>query len=112
MKFIQSLVIFSIMLIFLITPVKQLKASDNMGANFFFDEVLRSYNNGNVRDAIHEWSKVLMIDPNHKEAKKHLRKLGVEKGLYTGNETQETRIADLERKIEYYKNQVAQLQNQ
>lgn len=72
----------------------------------FLVEIGRKYlEAGKVNDAIHEFKKALLVNPNYEEAKEELRKLGVPEERYQGAKPSSERIRE-------YQHQVAQLENE
>lgn len=60
---------------------------------------------GKVNEAIHEFKKALLVDPNYEEAKEELRKLGITDERYQGAKSSSERIRE-------YQNLVTQLENE
>jgi tetratricopeptide (TPR) repeat protein len=52
------------------------------GADFLVKIGVEYQKSGNAEDAIHEYSKALLIDPNNQGARKHLAEYGLKDGLY------------------------------
>ncbi len=51
-------------------------------ADFLNDKGREAYTKGDTATAIHEFSKVLLVDPNNAMAKEYLEKLGLRRGVY------------------------------
>lgn len=71
---------------------------DNTVASSLVDLGKSFYQEGNRKEAIHEFSKALLVDPYNKEAKEYLKKLGLKSGLYQGVKTE---ITDLVGKLDH-----------
>jgi len=82
---------------------------DGMGADYLVETGEIQLEHGNIQDAIHEFSKALMINPTHKKAKQHLQEYGLDKGLYEGIKTSTKTIADMATNVKEYKQQVKAL---
>lgn len=54
----------------------------NTGAEFLVETAERFYHQGRMEDAIHEFSKALMLEPDNKKALKYLKDLHIDGGLY------------------------------
>ena len=74
-------------------------------SSFLVEIGRRNLETGRVNDAIHEFKKALLVDPNYEEAKEELRKLGVPEERYQGAKPSSERIRE-------YQHQVAQLENE
>lgn len=91
--------------IFILTAVLLLIAaptqaqSGNTGANFLVEIGERELENGNIEAALHEFSKALMLDPNHPQALEYVRRHGLDRGLYGGIRTNQTDIVDMAGKV-------------
>lgn len=99
-------------LIVTVAALGTVQASENTGSDFLIEIGNNEKANGNLKGAIHEWSKALMLDPTNEEAKRNLREAGLEEGLYSGAETHHSRIADMSKKLDEYKYKVAKLEKQ
>ncbi len=82
------------------------------GADFLVDVGQNAYEAGNIPDAVHEWSKALILDPDHAKAKAFLKSVGVKQGLYQGTQTKSSHIIKLSRHIKEYEEKVANLEQQ
>ncbi len=81
-------------------------------ADFLASVAVEEYEQGKREDAIHEFSKVLMIDPHNEKARDYLKRMGLLEGLYQGTKTSETKISELGENVVKYQNQVAELEGQ
>jgi len=88
-------------------------ASKNVGAQFLMKVGYSFYEQGRLDEAIHEYSKALMLEPRNQEAKAFLGQFGLEKGLYaTGTRTSRDKIVKLGEDIKGYKDKVSVLSGQ
>ena len=61
----------------------EIRAQDrNMVAEFLCERAQGYYTKGEKQEALHEFSKVLLVDPGNPTAQEYLQKLGVPQGLY------------------------------
>jgi chromosome segregation ATPase len=74
-------------------------AGENAGADFLVELGERDLKKGNVKQAIHEFSKALMLDPGHEKALAYMREYGFEEGLYSGTVNRLSEAGDFARKI-------------
>jgi chromosome segregation ATPase len=51
-------------------------------AAYLLDYAKKLYEQGDFENAKHEFSKLLVIDPDNKEAREYLKKMGLDRGLY------------------------------
>jgi len=70
------------------------------------------YEAGRYEDAIHELSKVLLLEPRNETALAYLRKMGIEGGVYGYNATPVNRVAELGEEILGYQQQLEELEQQ
>jgi len=86
------------------TIVSSAEARRQNEAAAFLIKVGRSfYERGRVEEAMKEFSKALILDPDNKQAKNYLRKMGLSDGMYTSPKTYSSQIADLSRHVTNYK---------
>ncbi|MBF0386029.1 MAG: hypothetical protein HQL27_09200 [Candidatus Omnitrophica bacterium] len=67
-------------------------AERNYPAQFLVEIGKSELKKGKLNDAVHEFSKALMVDPENKEAKKQLEKLGFKEGLYSPSVTTASKL--------------------
>lgn len=73
-------------------------------------EIGESYQRkGQIDEAVHEYSKALIIEPNNQQAKEHLKALGFDRGLYKPQETNLTRAVYGNQQVDLYQEKVDQL---
>lgn len=72
---------------------QRLWASENGGANFLVEVGERDLRRGNVQQALHEFSKALMLDPAHARALHYMKEYGFADGLYSGSSTRVSEAA-------------------
>ena len=89
-----------------------LAKSQHEGANLLVQVGVEHYEKGELDQAIHEFSKALMLDPNHSVAKEYLAEFGMEEGLYPGMTTKLTRVADMATQIAEYKKKLVQMEQE
>ncbi|MCA9399725.1 MAG: hypothetical protein KC618_08245, partial [Candidatus Omnitrophica bacterium] len=82
------------------------------GADFLVEVGIDHYNKGEVEQAIHEFSKALMLNPDHPVALEYLDRFGIRGGIYHGSATQNSQMADLARYVQKYRNQLDYLEYQ
>lgn len=87
-------------------------SGEGMVSDYLIKRGKRYYTQRNRAKAIHELSKVLIINPNEKEAAYYLNKLGVHGGVYGRPQTTATRIARLSGEIHEYKKNIAVLEKE
>ena len=87
-------------------------ASENAAADFLVKLGDEFYRQGNTDDAVHEYSKALLLDPSHEKAKEHLKKLGFSEGLYGRSRTYQSEFIDLTQHLNEYKQKTEQLEKQ
>ena len=66
----------------------------------------RLYKQGDLENAIHEFSKALIVDPENETAKSYLRKMGLAEGLYSGEKTDRSRVVQLVRDLRQLKQDI------
>ena len=89
--------------------------SNSAGADYLVKIGERELQQGRAADAVHEFSKALMLDPNHQRAKAYLSQYGIEEGLYSTNQTVTSRLVQDSQALAYYKemaNLIAQERDQ
>ena len=84
-------------------------AGSASSADFLVELGRKAYEKGHPQDAIHEWSKALIIAPDHIEARALLDEFGLKEGLYEGIKTQTDHIAELAIHIRDYEEKTAML---
>jgi chromosome segregation ATPase len=84
--------------------------TSNDAADYLANLGKKYYDGGQIDEAIHEFSKALIVDPNNVLAKKYLNKLGLSQGLYSPAKTTTTQIADLTKNIRKYQQKVTTLE--
>ena len=65
------------------------------------------YEEGRYQQAIHEFSRVLLVDPYNKEAKEYLHKLGLQEGLYGRQVTPLQQVTQMGQEIVDYEGQLS-----
>ena len=68
------------------------------------------YEEGDYQRAIHEFSKALLVDPNNKEAREYLHKMGLEDGIYGRQNPPLKQITEMSTEIKGYKATVSDLE--
>lgn len=56
--------------------------AENPGADYLVKIAKRELDKGNIKDAVHEFSKALLLEPGNEEAHRYLAQLGYPGGLY------------------------------
>ncbi len=92
--------------------VSALEENRRTPADFLVEVGKTDLQKGNIQQAIHEFSKALMMDPHHKEAKQLLVQFGIEDGLYTKQKTHLSRISDMGDHIRSYRAKLEDLERQ
>ena len=67
---------------------------------------------GQIQEAIHEFSKALMIQPNHPQAVRHLSSFGLNDGLYKNSQTHLSVAAQLAEQVRNYQEKMAALESE
>jgi tetratricopeptide (TPR) repeat protein len=89
-------IVFFVMISFMVMGTvcsSALWASQNEGANYLVQIGERDLKRGNIPQAMHEFSKALMLDPSHKKALAYMNQFGFQQGLYSGASTRVTEAA-------------------
>jgi len=81
-------------------------------SDFLVEVGLNYLEQGRTEDAMHEFSKALMLNPDNQEAIELLNEMGLEEGLYTNVKTRTSEISELAGSIKTYKDMVADLEKQ
>lgn len=68
-------------------------AGDNAGAAFLVEVGEKDILRGNIEQALHEFSKALMLDPSNEKALAYMREYGFKEGLYAGTSTRVSEAA-------------------
>jgi len=85
--------------------------SQNEGSAFLVDVGERSLEKGNITNAIHEFSKALMLDPYNERALKHLQAYGLNEGLYANvSKTRTEQVFELQEKVANLQNEKINMQ--
>ncbi len=99
--------LFLINLVLMVFSVVSFSAESKLVVDDLVKEGKIFYQRGDHEQAIHEFSKALILDPDNKEAKKYLKKMGIsEKGLYQPENPEITRHLRQSQEIDDYKNLV------
>ncbi len=91
-------------------PAKPAVAANAM-AELLVDTGLRELEKGDKDAAIHEFSKALMLEPDNQEARRQLKLLGLDEGIYADSPTAVGRKSHSNSAVNRYRAQIAQLQN-
>lgn len=86
--------------------------AENQAADFLVEIGRNSLLKGDVPDAIHEFSKALILEPNNVQALNELKKLGLEGGLYSRSATRTTMTADMAENLKGYQQKVESLEKE
>jgi len=84
--------------------------SNSLIAQDLIDDGKKSFEAGDYRAAIHQFSKALLVDSKNKEALDYLRQMGLSGGVYGNAKTQLEQISDLGQEVNGYRGQVADLE--
>ncbi len=60
-------------------------------ADVMCEYAIERYNRGNIAEAVHEFSRVLLVDPVNETAKEYLSKSGLPSGIYTKKRVKQAR---------------------
>ncbi len=82
-----------------------------MVADSILEEARQKYDTGSHEQAIHLFSKVLLIDPRNQEALDYLKKMGLDGGIYGYQKTAADHVYDLMDEISLYRNQLQALED-
>jgi len=97
--------------IFLLIPFSANASTGQAGADFIVEVGERALKDGDISEAIHEFSKALMLDPDNKKARWYLAKLHVDQeGIYNGARTPEDQMGDMARDLGEYENDLSGLE--
>src|SRR6185503_1989027 len=97
--------------IFLLIPFSANASTGQAGADFIVEVGERALKDGDISEAIHEFSKALMLDPDNKKARWYLAKLHVdEDSIYNGARTPEDQMGDMARDLGEYENDLSGLE--
>lgn len=83
--------------------------AENPAGDYLVELGEKFYERGNLEDALHEFSKALIVDPDNKKAREYMAKHGLTGGLYQKNITAQSRLVDMAQITEGYKAQVKAL---
>lgn len=67
---------------------------------------------GDIQSAIHEFSKALMLNPDHIKAKAYLSTYNLKEGIYKNDKTREAQLANMAHDIRDYKDDVSALKSE
>ena len=81
--------------VLLINPHLSFSEGKNDAADYLVEVAIRDYQKGDLKQAAHEFSKALILQPGHPVAMKYLNKMGFEKGFYPKEDQAETQQAHL-----------------
>lgn len=84
--------------------------AENAAASFLVDIAKSHLEHGQVQEAIHEFSKALLVEPDNQEAKQHLERLGLSQGLYHATLTSQAKEIRARQENEIYKEKLASLE--
>lgn len=97
--------------IFLLNPFSANASTSQDGADYIVGIGEKALKDGDVSEAIHEFSKALMLDPDNKKARWYLVKLHVdEDGIYAGARTPEEQMGDMAQDIQEYEDDLSGLE--
>ncbi|MCA9400207.1 MAG: hypothetical protein KC713_01170 [Candidatus Omnitrophica bacterium] len=82
------------------------------GADFLVDIGERYYQKEQFDEAIHEFSKALLIDPQNQEARDYLRAMGVSQGLYKPLRTKHSEAVDLANHMKQHQGSLGDLEQE
>lgn len=88
----RTAVFFLFLFLLIVGPIRA--EERNMAAEFLNERAQLFYERGQRKEAMHEFSKVLLIDPANPTAFEYLKKLGVDRGLYRPFKTVSVRHRD------------------
>lgn len=80
--------------------------ADGLISDYLLSKGKDYFEQGKYRLAIHELSKVLLVDPDCQEAKDYLMRMGIKEGIYGRQHPPLEQIADLSGEIVYYQDKV------
>lgn len=100
-------------LIIFVCPGHDLEAKDtNQAAQILCDYGKGLYDSGDFENAIHEFSKALLIEPENQMARSYLEKMGLDKGIYAGNRSSLTQVGEISRRLISHQQKIAYLKEQ
>ena len=85
---------------------------ENPISAYLVERGISYYEKGQFQEAVHEFSKVLLVDSDHQVALKYLHNLGLTEGLYQGTMTTASTIEELSKDVKEYKFKTALLEEQ
>lgn len=105
----KRLIIFVIAVILNVVSVPAYAAGTAVYAKYLIKQGQLYYESGNFMAATHEFTKVLLLDPNNREAQKYLDDLRVGAALYLHPQANVERAADLAKKVDSYQKDLRDL---
>ena len=114
MKYRRNKILHFIILTFFVTLVSKISwAKDATPSSFLVEVGQRELKKGNVADAIHEFNKALLVNPNCVEAQTALENLGVAPKVYSqGYPTVTGQFVEPKSHVKNYQSKIAQLENE
>ncbi|MCK5580074.1 MAG: tetratricopeptide repeat protein [Candidatus Omnitrophica bacterium] len=86
-------------------------ANTSLVAQYLVAEGVHYYRQGEYANAVHEFSKALLLDPNNEDAQRYLNELDINAGLLYGKKkTRSLRSGRLDRRPEWYEKRIAALE--
>lgn len=102
--------IFIFALVFLSSPLPSLAQEANEITQYLTEKGIAFFRQGRKRQAIHEFSKALLVDPENKTAKKYLKKMGFDRGIYGELNSPIDQILELNEERNFLNSQVSELE--
>ena len=81
----------------------------NVASDYKVHEGIKAYKNGDIEDAINDFRKALILDPNNKYAKECLKEIGLQDPYIVTYETNSSQIAKLLEENSRYKEKILAL---
>ncbi len=87
-------------------------AKGSMVAGHLVQEGIQAYKEGYHREAIHNFSKALLVEPGQAEALRYLRLMGIPEGIYGTGESSMTMEMKLDQAVVEYESRIAELRQE
>jgi len=101
---------FTVLILTLTFHLPGVASAANPAADFLVETGEHALAKGDAQTAIHEFSKALMLEPDHARAKMYLEKFDLQEGLYTATQTRESQMTSLASNNAKYKDRMDVMQ--
>lgn len=106
----MALRLFLALIVLFCSPISIYAGNYNLTVNALLDEGIAAYKAGDQAKAIHQLSKVLLIEADNKTAREYLAKMGLVQGLYGQSASTLEQVALLNQETKIYKDKISNLE--